>query len=171
MPHEKRGVFQYCIIAVYIGLFLMIFQNPIDLMLAGIVENTGAAGSVLHTLVQALNKAIRSIGGCTTAATMLLIGSMMADVRPREMLDMDAARMTAIRLGILPLIALVICKVCQVELLITGVSVLLTGMPAGSTTAILAAKYGRDYVFGTKCVVLSTLISMLTVLLWCMVIE
>lgn len=77
----KKVAAHPCIIAVYIGLFLMIFQNPLDLMLAGIVENTGAAGSVLHTLVQALNKAIRSIGGCTTAATMLLIGSMMADVR------------------------------------------------------------------------------------------
>lgn len=166
----KKVATHPCIIAVYIGLFLMIFQHPLDQMLTGLVVNTGTAGSVIQTLVQALNKAIRSIGGCTTAATMLLIGSMMAEVKPRQMLDLDAAKMTVIRLGVLPLTALVICKVCRMDPLLTGVSVLLTAMPAGSTTAILAEKYGRDYVFGTKCVVLSTLISMLTVPLWCMLI-
>lgn len=166
----KKVATHPCIIAVYIGMFLLIFQRPLDTMYTGIVEHTGVFGGVVRTLVQALDKTIQSVGGCTTAATMLLIGSMMADVKPREMLNRDAAWMTVVRLGILPLITLVVCRILGVDPLVTGVSVLLTGMPAGSTTAIMAAKYDRDYVFGTKCVVLSTVISMLTIPLWCMIV-
>jgi len=166
----KKVAVHPCIIAVYIGLVLMIFQSPLERALTTLVTNTGTVGAVFDTLIQALNKAVKSIGGCTTAATMLLIGSMMAEVKPREMLDLDAVKMTVIRLGVLPLVALALCKGFHMETLLIGVSVLLTAMPAGSTTAILAEKYGRDYVFATKCVVLSTLVSMLTVPLWCMLI-
>ncbi len=42
----------------------------------------------------------------------------------------------------------------------------MTGMPAGATAAILAARYGSDAEFATKCVVMSTLLSMITLPLW-----
>ena len=47
-----------------------------------------------------------------------------------------------------------------------GVSVLMTGMPAGATAAIFAARYHSDAAFATRCVVLSTLLSMVTLPLW-----
>ena len=43
----------------------------------------------------------------------------------------------------------------------------LGGGPAGSTAAIFAARYGSDAPFATKCVVLTTLLSMVTIPLWC----
>lgn len=166
----KKVAVHPCIIAVYIGLALMLFQGPLDVLYNGLVQNTGAAGAVIQTLVQALDKAVRSIGGCTTASTMLLIGTMMADVKPKDMLNRDAAWISLIRLGILPFMVWIGCKAFQLDPLVAGVCVLITGMPAGSTGAILAAKYGGDYVFATKCVVVSTLISMVTIPLWCMAI-
>ena len=42
-------------------------------------------------------------------------------------------------------------------------SVVITGMPIGSTTAILAQKYGADAQFASKCVFISTLTSLVTV--------
>ena len=42
------------------------------------------------------------------------------------------------------------------------------GMPAASTAAVMAAKYQTDEIFATKCVVFSTLLSMITVPLWCL---
>ena len=45
-------------------------------------------------------------------------------------------------------------------------SVLLTGMPAGETAAIFAAKYGSDAPFAAKNVVFTTLFPLLTLLLW-----
>ena len=49
--------------------------------------------------------------------------------------------------------------------------VVLAAMPAASTTAILAAKYGGDEVFATKCVVFTTLLSMVSAPVWCMVLQ
>ncbi len=166
----KKVAVHPCIIAVYIGLALLIFQRPLDSLYQGLVLNAGPLGTAIQILVQALDKSIRSVGGCTTASTMLLIGTMVADVEPRDMLNRDVAWITVIRLGILPFIVLIGCKMFCVDSLLTGVCVLITGMPAGSTGAILAAKYGGDYVFATKCVVVSTLISMVTIPLWCMAI-
>ena len=54
-------------------------------------------------------------------------------------------------------------RLLGVDPLTAGVSVVLTGMPIGSTTAILAQKYGADAQFASKCVFISTLTSLVTV--------
>lgn len=157
-----------CIIAVYIGLGLMFFQGPISQACEWLTMAAGPAGGAVQMLVRALDKAVRSAGGCTTATTMILIGTMLADVSPRDMLQKDTALISAVRLGLMPLIVMVGCKIAGINPFLSGVCVLMTGMPAGSTSAILAAKYGCDYVFATKCVVVTTLLSMVTIPLWCM---
>ena len=49
-----------------------------------------------------------------------------------------------------------------------GVAVIMTGMPAGATAAIFAARYDSDAPFAAKTVVLTTLISMITIPAWCL---
>jgi len=143
----KKVVTHPCIVAVYIGLALMISQIPLPVFL----YNT-----------------IRSVGGCTTTLSMLLIGTILAEVDIKTILSKTLIYFTLIRLFLIPLLVFVGCKLCHVDPLLTGVSVLLAGMPAGSTTAILSAKYGGNYIFGTKCVVFTTLMSLITIPLWCM---
>lgn len=144
----KKVLTHPCIIAVYIGLVLMITQLPLPPFL----QNT-----------------IRSVGGCTTTVSMVLIGAILAEVEPGSILDWGIVRYAFIRLFLLPLLVYVCCRAFHVNPLLSGVSVLLTGMPAGSTTAILASKYEGDYIFATKCVVVTTLLSLVTIPLWCMV--
>ena len=130
-----------CLVAVYIGLFLMFTQIP----LPGVVE-----------------KAVRSIGGCNSAITMFLVGTILAEVK--------LLVYSVLRLGILPLIAWGVSLAVGMEPVATGVAVLMTGMPAGATAAIFAARYNSDAPFAARCVVLSTLFSMLTIPLWCWVV-
>lgn len=144
----KKVLTHPCIIAVYIGLILMITRLPLPVFL----QNT-----------------IRSIGGCTTTISMVLIGAILAEVEPGSILDRGIVKYALIRLFLLPLLVYLSCRVFYVTPFLSGVSVLLTGMPAGSTTAILAAKYDGDYIFATKCVVVTTLLSLVTIPLWCMV--
>ncbi|MNJ01594.1 hypothetical protein D3C73_1612760 [compost metagenome] len=61
------------------------------------------------------------------------------------------------------------CRLAGVDQVITGVSVLLSGMPAGSTTAIMAAKYDGDYIFATKLVVFSTIMTLVSIPIWCLI--
>lgn len=144
----KKVLTHPCIVAVYIGVVLMITQVPMPAFL----ENT-----------------IRNIGGCTTTVSMVLIGTILAEVEPGSILDRSIVKYTLIRLFLIPFLVYVCCRLFHVAPLLSGVSVLLTGMPAGSTTAILAAKYDGDYIFATKCVVVTTLLSLVTIPLWCMV--
>lgn len=50
-----------------------------------------------------------------------------------------------------------------VDSLVTGVSVMLAGMPAGATTAVLAAKYNGDEKYASACICLSTVLSLVTI--------
>ena len=144
----KKVLTHPCIIAVYIGLFLMITRLPLPAFL----QNT-----------------VRNIGGCTTTISMVLIGAILAEVEPGSILDRGIVTYALIRLFLLPLLVYLSCRTFHVTPLLSGVSVLLTGMPAGSTTAILAAKYEGDYIFATKCVVVTTLLSLVTIPLWCLI--
>ena len=54
------------------------------------------------------------------------------------------------------------------ESMALGVMVLISGMPAGSTTAILADKYDGDSAFASCMVFVSTVASMLTLPLLCL---
>ncbi len=144
----KKVLTHPCIIAVYIGLVLMITRLPMPAFL----QNT-----------------IRSVGSCPTTVSLALIGALLAVVQPGSILDWGIVKYAAIRLFLLPLLVYVSCRAFHVKPLLAGVSVLLTGMPAGSTTAILASKYDGDYIFATKCVVVTTLLSLVTIPLWCMV--
>ncbi|WP_313074922.1 AEC family transporter [Lacrimispora sp.] len=142
----KKVLTHPCIIAVYIGVFFLVTQ----LKMPEFLENT-----------------IRGVGGCTTTVSMVLIGTILAEVKLKSMLDWGIVKYTVIRLFLIPFMVFIACRLFSVDKVLSGVSILLAGMPAGSTTAILAAKYNGDYIFATKCVVVTTLLSLLTIPLWC----
>lgn len=164
----KKIAVHPCIIAVYIGLGLLLFQQPLGAVYTWMVTSLGPVGMIVKILLQALQKGINSAGACTTPSTMILIGMMLAEVKPRDMLNRDAMVITVVRLVLVPFLVLVGCRVFGISGIVAGVCILISGMPAGSTAPILASKYNCDYVFGTKCVVVSTLLSMLSIPLWCM---
>ena len=103
--------------------------------------------------------------------SMILIGSILAEVHIKELLDKTALFYSAVRLAVIPGLALLGCRLFGIGGLVAGVSVLLAAMPAGSTTAILAARYDGDAVFASKCVTLSTVLSLITIPVWCLVLD
>ena len=106
---------------------------------------------------------------CTNAAFLgnAIIGS--SDINLRNLLDRDTVLYCLIRLGIIPLLVLLACRVARVNDFVTIISVILSGMPMGGTTAILAEKYNGDSAFASKCVTVSTALSLITTPLWCLV--
>jgi hypothetical protein len=100
---------------------------------------------------------------------MILIGTILAGVPLKTLAGKTTCYYSFVRLVLVPLIVWTLCRVFSIDSMVTNVSVVLAGMPAASVTAILAAKYGADAEFATKCVVFSTLLSMITVPIWCMI--
>ena len=144
----KRVITHPCIIAVFVGMGMMLSQI---------------------SLPPFLEAALKDIGNCNTAMSMLVIGTILADVKPREMLDYSILLFSGLRLILIPLAVYGGCLLFQIDPLVTGVSVLLAAMPAASTTAILAAKYNGDAVYAGKCVVLSTVLSLAATPIWSMI--
>lgn len=111
--------------------------------------------------------AISSVSKCMTPLAMLLVGSIIAEADWRELADRTALYYSALRLLAIPLAVLAFLRICRVDPFITGVSVVLAGMPAASLTAVFAEKYGSDVALASKCVAVSTLLSAATVPLLC----
>ena len=146
----KKVVTHPCIVACMIGIIVMGLQI---------------------TLPDFLFDTINNIGKCTTAITMILIGAILSEADLKTMVTKTTAAFSLLRLSIIPLMVFAGCLLTRMPMLVTGVSVVLAAMPAGTTTAILAVKYNGDEEFATKCVVLTTLLSMIMVPIWCLVIQ
>lgn len=143
----KKIVTHPCIVAVAVGLVLMLSQLP----LPGVIDST-----------------VRSVANANTSVSMILIGTILAEMDFKKLIDKDSLYYCVIRLGLVPGLVYLGCRLFQINTMVTGVSVLLAAMPAASTTAILAAKYKKDEVFAAKIVSLSTILSVLTAPLWCL---
>ncbi len=146
----KKVIKHPCIIAVFIGFIMMITQ----LQLPGF-----------------LDRSIKNLGSCTTAVTMLLIGTILADAGIKHMVNRITVIFSVIRLLVIPVCVMMGCYVFHVEATAAGLSTVLAAMPAGSTTALLAAKYNGDEVFASQCVVLTTILSMILLPVWCIVLN
>ena len=141
----KNVLMHPCLVAIYLGLICMItgFRPPAVIL-----------------------KPIQYLGNCNTALTMIIVGTILADVPLLSIFSKATLSFSALRLALLPAAAFGIGLLLGLDNVSHGVSVLMTGMPAGATAAILAARYGSDAEFATKCVVMSTLLSMITLPLW-----
>ncbi|MGM9536804.1 MAG: AEC family transporter [Candidatus Onthomonas sp.] len=139
-----------CIIAVFLGFLLMLTQI------------------ILPT---ALVQTLKACGGCTTALSMIVIGGILAEIPFRSVFNRWSVYYSFLRLIVIPLLTLLPCWLVKLPPLVTAVSVVLAGMPAGSTTAILAEKYDGDSALAVQLVFLSTALSMVTIPMLCLLME
>lgn len=152
---DRRGAMRKilmhpCIIATEIGIVLMLTQLE---------------------LPAAVSETVRTLAACTTPLTMIVTGTVLAEAGLRNMINKTTVFYSLVRLVIIPAAVLAGCRLCGVNELAAGVAVVLAAMPAGSTTAILAAKYNSDAAFASQCIVLTTLLSMALLPLWCTVLS
>ncbi len=142
----KKVITHPCIIACILGILLMV---------CGV------------SLPEVLMNPLSSLSNCNTAMSMLVIGMILADGDIKSLLDKKVLFYCLLRLVLMPAAVYVGCKLAGMSDLVVGVSTILAAMPAGATTSILASKYDCDAWFATKLVVASTILSIVTLPLWC----
>lgn len=146
----KKVLTHPCIVAVMIGLVIMIFRISLPPFAVS---------------------AIKTISSCTTTLSMIVIGGILAEIELKTVVSRLNIYYCIIRLVIIPVAVLALCVLLKINPLVTAVSTVLAGMPAGSTTAILAAKYDCDEKFAVKIVFLSTVLSLVTIPALCVLVE
>ena len=146
----KKVITHPCIIAVFIGFIIMLMPFSLP---SGIV------------------KTLKTASNCTTGLSMIVIGHILAGIDLKTIVSKLNLYYCFIRLILFPLLVLAGCRLFSLDWLVTSVCVVLSGMPAGATTAILAAKYDGDEQFAVKIVFLSTILSLITIPLLCVIME
>lgn len=142
----KKVLTHPCVAAIYLGLAAMI---------------TG-----IH-FPDFLENAVSGISACNTPMSMMLIGMMLSEMDPKGMLDRTMAFYTAVRLLLIPAVIFGITLVLPIDPLLRGITVIIAGMPAPITTALLSAKYGGDEKYATAMIFVTTLLSLVTLPAWC----
>lgn len=140
----KQVLTHPCIIAIYIGIIVMIlrcFQIYIP---------------------QPIEKTLQAISQCNTAMSMLVIGGILSDVSLNDIFDKDVFIYSFYRLIMLPVVICLILHFLPVNKISIQLCVLLSAMPAASTTAMLAQKYKGNALFASKLIFISTLLSLFT---------
>lgn len=146
----KKAAVHPCILACVIGLILM---------LTGLRFPAPAASTISY------------LGACNTALSMLVIGMILSSMNLKTFFDKTAWIYCIHRLVILPLLFYLLIGFLPVSSTIRGLVVILTAMPAGATTSILAAKYNMEPEFGTKLVICSTLLSLPSLAVWSIILN
>ena len=131
-----------CIVSIFIGLLMMV----LPIQLPAFLDNT-----------------ISAISKCTTPISMFVIGSILADASIRSLFSKSVLYYTFLRLLALPLLVYLALLPFHLDSILVGIAVLMTGMPAGSTGAVLADQYDCDAPFYSQLIFTSTLFSILTI--------
>lgn len=107
--------------------------------------------------------ALKNTGKCLSPMSMILVGSLLAEkqVFNKELL-VKISTVTVIRLLIIPMVALLACKIIKLDLMTTTIVTLMFGMPCGSTGAMFAKKYNGDSQFASIVVFVTTLLATFT---------
>lgn len=143
----KKILTNPCIVVMFIGAAIMT---------AGI------------TLPEFALKTISGISNCNMPLSMMLIGMFLAEINPKGMIDRTMVFYTGIRLIGIPLIVFAITACLPIDSMLRGITVIMAGMPAPITTALLSAKYGGDEKYATGMIFLSTIASLITLPVWCL---
>ncbi|CDZ74644.1 transporter, auxin efflux carrier (AEC) family [Peptoniphilus sp. ING2-D1G] len=134
-----------CLVSIYLGVFFMVTQ----IKLPTVISNT-----------------VYYIANCNTALSMLIVGTILADIKLSTVLNKDTMAFSVFRLILLPAVALGVALALGLRGVSLGVGVLMTAMPTGATAAMFAERYNSDFIFATRCIVMTTLASMLTLPIW-----
>lgn len=141
------------------NIWLKILKNP-SVIAVGI--------GILRVLLdiqfpEFIDLGLNNMGRAVSPMAAVIIGSIMATIKPQQLLERGVLRYTVIRLFIIPLIVLMITRLLALDSTLAGVLVIMTAMPAGTTTALLAEQYGLDENLAAKIMFVTTSLSIITV--------
>ncbi len=174
----KIGVFYGSVFNIPFNLFMlsygtMLFTGKKDIKsLKAALKHPGIIATVIGlmlfsfsiTIPVPIYKALSSVGAMTTPLSMIIVGSMLAEINIKEIFSgFVVYYASAIRLIVGPLLTLIIMRLLNADRLLLEIGVTIETMPVAVIASILAEKYGGDTKLASKCIFISTIISMITI--------
>ena len=131
------------IIAVYVGMVIFIFSLKVPETITG---------------------AVQSVGDMTMPLSMLIIGAVISTAKLKTVFsDWRVYFSSAVRLILMPMIAFGLTRIPGIPVLPAAVLVTALAMPIATNTTVFSEMFNKDAVFASKCVSVSTLLSIITI--------
>lgn len=139
---------------------------PLVTIIVAISLNASGAGEQVPVF---LTRTFRMIGQCAIPVGILLIGATVADLLP-EFRPGKGARVMALscvlRLGILPVLFLLLARLAPVSVELKRVILLQAAMPAAVFPIIMARHYGGHTPTALRVVIATSVVSLVTIPFW-----
>lgn len=104
------------------------------------------------------------IGNTTSVLSMLVLGAAFAQYPVKESLtDLKSYGFSVIRLILIPLVSLGICRLLHVNEFYTAIVVITNGMPVASMVVMMANEHNADTRIVTRNIVVTTALSLVTI--------
>lgn len=113
---------------------------------------------------------ISTVGKCTNPISMFAVGMILAQVPKKELLEWDIIKLTCLRLAVIPLVSLFILRLLRMDPMVTLSAVLLSGNPSAVVTVVMAEQYDGDRDLASKCIFVTSLCSIFTIIVLYMII-
>lgn len=132
-----------CIMAVYVGMIIFVFNLTMPTFVADAVE---------------------AVGDMTMPISMLIIGAVISSAKMKDIFsDWRVYLSSFVRLILMPLIAVGLTRIPGIPVMPAAVLITALAMPVGANTTVFAEMFSKDAVLASKCVSVSTLLSILTI--------
>ena len=145
------------IIGVIVGFLLFIvLKKPV---LSYMTE-----GSVGYKITDKIVSSLNKIADMVTPLSMIVIGIKLANVDFKKLfLDKLAYLSTFIKLVFMPLISTLAVAFLPIDSTIKYTIFFLLAMPSATSTVLFSVRFGKESDFASVCVLLSTMLSIITI--------
>lgn len=110
---------------------------------------------------------LTSVSACSTPLSMMVIGAVIFSNLKEMRLRALTLQFAFLRLVLIPAAVYLILRPTGIDPILLGTAVLMAAMPAGTTGALWADKFGMDVSYAGEIILISTLCSMVTIPVWC----
>ena len=153
----KKVVLNPVIIAVVLGfLTFVIAKHPI--------VDLAVEGSTLDVVLTKFMGSVECLADAVTPLSMIVIGMRLASVNLKDLFVNKLAYLQcALKLIVMAFITIAIVAFLPLAQTVKYTLFFTMAMPAATSTAMFAVKFNGDSAFGSVCVLLSTVLSIITI--------
>lgn len=138
----KKVLLNPCVIAVYIGIFIMKFNIQIPIV---------------------IYSTIKIVGAMTSPLSMIIVGVILSKANIKENLkDWTIYYGSVIKLLVIPVLLYLITLIINDNSKVANTMLILSAMPAAAMTSILAENFNKEKEYAAVIVFFTTLISLIT---------
>ena len=141
-----KDIFSPPLVATIISIVIFVADIPMPSAVSNVISSTAAA---------------------TMPVSMIVVGASLADINFADAFkDKDVYFSAVFRLFIIPAAVYLVLSFIPMDPTLMKSTVLIAACPTAIVCAVLSLQYGREYVFASKTILVTTIFSMVTIPLW-----